>query len=162
MPSRGAPLPPYRHDDDVIQPKSKDRGPAARRLAQYPGTIAAPQEMNRPTLTARVEQPHVSSSNRINRMSLYAFAVVAEPAGEPKVGLSIRSADGRGNNVFDFQPALDEALGTQTISAAIPCSLAHALADFDGYVPVAQGCNGSRRPRRTASRSAWALRNKPS
>ena len=80
--------------------------------------------MNRPSLAAWVEQLHALPGFRIKRVRLYAFAVVAEPAGEPKVRLSIRSASGRGNNVFNFQTAQDEALGTQTVSAAVPCSLA--------------------------------------
>jgi hypothetical protein len=162
MPTRGGPLPAHHHGDAIVQPESKGRSPAARRLAQNSCAIVAPQKMNRPTLAARVKQPHAPPGNRVKRMRLHAFAVVAEPAGEPKICLSIRSASGRGNNVFHFKPAQDEALGIQTVPAAVPRSLANAFADFGGYFPMAQGCNGSRKPRRTASRSARALRNKPS
>ena len=162
MPAGRHPLPADHHGDEVVQSQGKDRRPAARRFPKNACAVVAPSEVDPPTLTTRVEEFHATAGDGVERVRLDAFGIIAETASQPQVRFPVEPAGRSGNDVFDFQPAKHEALRTEAIAAAVAGPTADLIADLGGYASMAQGCNGPRRPRRTASRSAWAFRNRPS
>jgi hypothetical protein len=117
--------------------------------------------MVRPALEPWVEQRDTLSRVRVECLRLRRFEVVAKAAAQPQVVLVVGAAAGGGGNVLDLQSAHDETLRTQAVPATVPRLGSHACPDCFSNVTTAHGCNGSRNPRRTASRSPWALRTNP-
>ena len=64
--------------------------------------------------------------------------------------------------MFDFQLAHDEMLRAQAVPATVASLFSNSLSDLLGDAGYAHGAGGSRKPRRTASCRACALRSSPS
>ncbi len=75
------------------------------------GAIGSPGEVAAPQLTAWIEKPTATPSNRIAGVSLNALKSVAEAASEPNIFFLIRSAKGFRENVFQFEQTEDVFLG---------------------------------------------------
>ena len=83
-------------------------------------------------------------------------------AGKPQVFLFICAAPCLWDNVVKLQRPEHVLLRTPAIATAVPSLHTHTGTNGRRDPTGAHGANGSRRPRRTASCSAWALRNSPS
>lgn len=93
--------------------------------------------------------------------SLGRFVAVAKATCQPEIFFVVGAASGAGYDVFDFQSTEDDFLRAATIAATVIGRGSDAGAHGFRDVCVAHGSNGSRKPRRTASRNACALRNQP-
>src|SRR5262249_4550352 len=125
------------------------------------GAIVAPREVLRPPLPARIEQGHPLSCGRVDPFGLGTFVGVAHPAAKPKVLLIVGAAGGGRNDVLDLEPGKHQPLGAQAVATALPRLGADTVTDGLANRSTAHGCNCSRKPRCTASCSAWALSSSP-
>ncbi len=75
-------------------------------------------------------------------------------ARKPQVVFFIRSAVRPRDKVLDFQLSQDKPLGREAVAAPVTRLRPYTPPDFHGNIATAHGCNGSRNPRRTASRTA--------
>jgi hypothetical protein len=151
----------YQPRDRVIQLQGDHGRPPARRLALHLCPIRTPPEVSPPRLLTRIEQAHPLPRHRTPAVHLGARIAVAQPAGQPQVLLVVTTAARRRDNVLDVQYAEHIALRTAAVAAAVTRLGSHPGADIvrNGG---AHGLSGSRKPRCTASRNAWALRKSPS
>ncbi len=125
-------------------------------------SLLAPLEVPGPLLATGVEQSDTPTRERVSHMCLRSFEAVTHPTREPQVFFLIGASPCLGNDVVNLQKPEDVLLRTQAIPAAISGLRTDADPNVIRHRTGAHGSNGSRSPRRTASCSAWALRNNPS
>jgi hypothetical protein len=124
--------------------------------------IRTPQEMSRPALATGVEQIDAPTSQWVTCGRLRSLEAVAHPTGKPQVFFRIGTTPCLRYDMVNLQRPKHILLQAQAISTAILSLCPHACASGIRHLTCAHGPNGSRRPRRTASCSAWAFRKSPS
>lgn len=161
VPAGGDPSRADQACDRVVELEGDDRRTPGGGQPHHLGPVVAPLEMACPALTPRIEQPRPPPSQRIPAMRLDTFVPVTEPAGEPEIPLVIAPAAGGRDDVIDLQRAEHQPLWTVAVAAPIPRLIANPLPNRRRN-PRTHPFSGSRRPRRTASSRACALRRSPS
>ena len=150
------------HDSDpVIQLKCDDRRPAAGCGSDNACPIFAPPKVFSPPLSTRIEEIDQSPASRIATLRSSCFEPVAEPAREPEVVLVVGPTSGFRNEMVDLEHAEHQMLRAQAVPTAIVGLLSDTCAHLFRNLVGAHGLSGSRSPRPTASRIAWALRRSP-
>ena len=162
MPTRSHPGVSDHDSDDMIQLQRHHCGSSAGRAPDNARAILAPLKVSGPPLPPRIKQTNAAPMERITGRDAYAFETVAQAAGQPQVLFCISPSPRLGNNVVDFQQPQHVALGTLAIPTPIARSCPYPTPHRRGDRLGTHGSSGARNPRRTASRSAWAFRNKPS
>ena len=162
MPTSGNPVAANDDGNQIVELKSHDGRATNGRLAEDACAVIAPEKMVRPTLAARIEQRYPLSRDGIATLGLSGLGVVAQPAREPKIFLFVSSPAGRRLEMVHFQLPQHQMLGTEAIATTMTSRLPDSVAAVVRNLCARHGCTGCRNPRRTASRSASALRTKPS
>lgn len=155
------PVSAHGNGDDVIQLQGEDGRSTARRFPQDAGAVFAPGEMFIPILMAWIEQELAPARFMIDRVSLVGFEIIAQATSDPKIDFVARATLAAWQKVLDFKSSENQMLRTQTVTASIFGFITNVPSEFLGDIG-AHDANGSRSPRRTASRVAIALRNSPS
>ena len=161
VPARRNPGAAHHHSDDVVELECDDGRTTRCGSTDDLGSIGTPEKVARPALLSGVEEPHALTGQRINCVCLCALEVIAHPTGQPQVRLVIGAAACGWDGMLNLQGAEHQVLRTAAVAAAVAGSGAYARTDClrNGWT---YGARGSRRPRRTASCNAWALRSSPS
>ena len=162
MPTDCDPFLPNRNRDHVVELKGDDSCAPGSRSAKDLGPVIAPKEVSRPSLAARVEDPPATACDRIACVRLHAFKSVTQSTREPEVLFIIGAAAAHGNDVLDLERSEGIPLRAPTIPAPVAGQRSNSLPNCLGDPAGAQDAARSMRPRRTASRSAWAFRSSPS
>ena len=145
----------------VIQAQGDHRGPPTDCQPQDVCAVLAPRKMAAPDLPAWVEQAHTTSRIWILAVYLGPFVLVAGPTGKPEIVSLVTAARNHRNDVIHFQRGVGERLLRQAIAAAIASLDAQPLTHHGRQMCGSHALPGERRPRRTASANASALRNCP-
>ncbi len=162
MPTGGNPITTGINRKLVIQFQRDDGRAPTGRQPDHLCSIVAPFEMPRPLLKTRIEKPDSAICHQIISMRLNAFANIARAAGEAKIPLLIRASASIWDDVFNLQFPRYQALGAETVFAAIPCCFTCTKLNFDWNGFPGHDSNGSIRPRLTASAIPCAFRTRPS
>jgi hypothetical protein len=118
--------------------------------------------MLRPTLAARIEQRHQLPRDGVATLGLSGLGVIAQPAREPKIVFFVSAATGRRLEMVNLKLSQHQMLWTEAIATTLTSRLPDSVAAVVRNMCARHGCTGPRNPRRTASRSASALRTNPS
>jgi len=103
MPTCRDPLAPDHHRHDVIQLQGYHGGTATCRPPENTGPVLTPLKVAGPALTARIEQPHAPSVERVTSCYLGAFEAIAHAASQPEVGFLIGPTARPWYNMIHFQ-----------------------------------------------------------
>src|SRR3712207_3468234 len=162
MPAGRDPLTPDEDCHGMIEPDGDNRRSAAGDPPDDTRAVVTPGEVPRPSLAARVEELQSSPAPWISCVSLRPLVAVAHAAGEPEVPFVVAAAASARGDVVDLQRPKDIALRAGTVSAPVAGVPPYSFADAFWYAVAGHGVRGCRRPRRTASFNAPALRSRRS
>ena len=162
MPPRLNPRPAHINRQDVVQLQRRDCHSTARGQALDLRPVFDPPEMIRLPLLPRVEDGRFLAGQALNALDLNPLIAVAQAAGQAEIALIISAAQGRRDDVVDFQSAKNEPLRTKAVAAALTARLTHALANVGRNIASTHDERGGINPRLTLSASASALSSNPS
>src|SRR5438132_1357955 len=89
--------------DGVIKLQGDYSGPAAWRKPLDARSVCTPARVFGPNLAAWIEQGDALVGDRVIRVDLITFGIIAQAATEPQIDFVVCAAARSGNDVLDFQ-----------------------------------------------------------
>src|SRR5262245_13840681 len=96
-------------------------GASARSLTQDPRAVLTPGEVFGPRLPPWIEELGHLPRGEIQGVGADPLEGIAQPAGQPQVGLVVAATRRFGDDMLDLQDAEDVFLLALAVPAAVPC-----------------------------------------